>query len=356
MGEKHPRPEPVRPHKLPADTGGLDRAAAAFCQGDEIYAGYPWFCESWGRDSAVSVCGLLIDRGMQSEAQAVLLRLSRAIKNGVIPNRFPDNYRSSDATLWFIHALGEYRRRWGDDPFMETMKPVIGTILEKYPSSPVARLDRDLIAVAPKSTWMDTAFTPREGKPVEVNALWIHALELAESMGIPVPASPASARREFQRFWSEEKGCFCDLIDPTDRSVRPSQVIAIALGLADRGQAKTALETVSRELLTPYGLRSLSPGDPNYRGHYDGDASYHNGCVWPWLTGFYCEALLGTGISPHRVAPLLVPVFHHAREAGIGYISEIFDGNAPFLPGGCIAQAWSVAEIGRAYRMISGIL
>lgn len=345
---KHARPQA---HEMP---GWLDRAADAFCQDDEIFAGYHWFCESWGRDAAISACGLLIDRGRKAEVQAVLRRLAGSGKNGLIPNRFPDNYRSSDATLWFIHALGKYRERWGDDPFIGEMKPVIGSLLAEYPFSPVARLDHSLITVTPGSTWMDTPFTPREGKPVEVNALWIHALDIAVSLGLPVPADPAAARREFPRFYNPGAQCFYDTIDPPDPRVRPNQVIALALSLAAPEQAKAALKTIARTLLTPYGLRSLSLEDPGYRGRYEGDASYHNGCVWPWLTGFYCEALLGTGVTRHQAAPLLLPLLCHAREAGIGYISEIFDGDAPFHPRGCIAQAWSVAEIARAYRMVSG--
>lgn len=353
-GEARNPPDSPRsrsPHTIP---DWLDRASDAFCQRDEIVAGYPWFCESWGRDSAISVTGLLIERGRRDEARAVLNRLSGMIRDGVIPNRFPDNYHTSDASLWFIHALTRYRRSWGDDPFMDKMKPVIETILAQYPSSPVARLDHDLISVVPGSTWMDTAFTPRAGKPVEINALWVSALAESDAMGIPVPVSPESARRAFRQFWNEEKKCLYDVIDPVDPSVRPNQVIAISLGLVSPKQSATALGTVSRALLTPYGLRSLSPSDPNYKGRYTGDSSYHNGCVWPWLTGYYSEALLQTGVPRKRAVQFLIPILSHGREAGIGYLSEIFDGDPPFLPNGCIAQAWSVAEIARAYRLLSG--
>ena len=341
-------PRPRSPQSLP---GWLDRAADVFCRGEEIVAGYPWFCESWGRDSAISVTGLLIEPGRRDEARAVLRRLSSLMRDGVVPNRVPDNYHASDASLWFIYALTRYRRSFGDDPFMGEMKPVIETILAEYPSSPVARLDHDLIAVAPGSTWMDTAFTPRAGKPVEINALWVHALAEAEALGIPVPVSSASAQRAFRQFWNEEKKCLYDVIDPIDPSVRPNQVIAIALGLVSTEQAESALGTVSRELLTPYGLRTLSRSDPGYQGRYTGDRSYHNGCVWPWLTGFFCEALIRNGVPRERAAQILIPILAHGREAGIGYISEIFDGDPPFFPNGCIAQAWSVAEVGRAYRM-----
>ncbi len=330
----------------------LEWASDAFCHGDEIFAGYHWFCESWGRDSAISVTGLLIERGLKDEARAVLKRLSDMNKDGVIPNRFPDNYHTSDASLWFIHALFRYRRRWGDDHFMEKMKPVIVNILENYPFSHVASLDHNLISVAPKSTWMDTDFTPREGKPVEINALWVNALKEAEAMGIRTIIHPESARGAFQRFWNQEGQCLYDRIDPIDHSIRPNQVIAISLGLVNPEQAALALNTINKLLLTPYGLRTLSPLDQKYQGRYTGDRSYHNGCVWPWLTGYYIEALLRNGIHRERIAQILVPILHHLREAGVGYISEIFDGDEPYVPRGCIAQAWSVAEIARAYRLL----
>lgn len=331
----------------------LDRAADTFCHHDEIYAGYHWFTESWGRDSAISVTGLLIDRGKKIAAQRVLQHLADKMTGGVIPNRFPDNYHSSDASLWFIHALSRYQHRWGDDTFMTSMVPAITEILGEYPYSPVAKIDHGLISVAPRSTWMDTSFTPREGKPVEINALWVHALKWAESQGIPTPVPVGSALMEFKKFWNEESKCLYDRIDPVDSTVRPNQVIALALDLVDHDLASAALATVSKTLLTPYGLRTLSPHDARYQGHFNGDGSYHNGCVWPWLTGWFIEALIRNGIPRSKIAPLLLPVLTHIRDAGAGYISEIFDGDSPYSPGGCIAQAWSVAEISRACRMIS---
>lgn len=330
----------------------LEWASDAFCHGDEIFAGYHWFTESWGRDSAISAVGLLVERGLKDDTRAVLKRLAEMGKNGLIPNRFPDNYHTSDASLWFVHALFQYRRRWGDDHFIEKMIPVIAAILESYPSSDVATLDHDLISVAPKSTWMDTDFTPRQGKPIEINALWIHALQEAESVGIRTPVSSESALLAFRRFWNQEEQCLYDCIDPIDHSVRPNQILAVSLGLVNPEQATATLNTINTLLLTPYGLRSLSPLDQKYQGHFTGDRSYHNGCVWPWLTGYYVEALLRNGIQRERIVPLLVPILYHMRETGIGYISEIFDGDYPYLPRGCIAQVWSVAEIARAYRML----
>jgi glycogen debranching enzyme len=346
IGKSPALPSPVSPREW------LDYAAEIFCHHGEISAGYHWFPESWGRDSAISITGLLIDRDRKEEAQAVLKRLAQKMEEGVIPNRFPDNYHSSDASLWFIHALGRYRRRWGDDGFIAGMRPVVAEILDQYPGSGVATLDHDLIRVVPRSTWMDTTFTLREGKPVEINALWINALDEAESMGIIPPVSVDSATEAFRAFWNEETHCLHDCLDPVDSSIRPNQVIALALGLIEREQATAALETVTRELLTPYGLRTLSPRHPAYHGTFNGDMSYHNGCVWPWLTGWYVEALLRNGRDRTAIAPLLFPILSHIREAGAGYISEIFDGDAPFLPRGCIAQAWSVAEISRACRMV----
>jgi len=332
----------------------LEWASEAFCKGDEIFAGYHWFCESWGRDSAVSVTGLLVERELKEQAKSVLARLAGWKRNGIIPNRFPDNYHASDTSLWFIEALFRYRQKWGDDLFIEQMMPVIENILAEYPSSGVALLDDDLITVAPQSTWMDTIFTPRKGKPVEINALWVHILREAGEMGISTPVQPKSALDAFQAFWNEERGCFYDTIEPNDPSVRPNQIIPLALGFIDQERAESALKIVARELLTPYGLRSLSPLDEKYIGHFDGDRSYHNGCVWPWLTGHYCEALIKNGVSKERVANVLTPVLFHLREAGIGYISEIFDGDPPYSPNGCIAQAWSVAEVARAYRLCHG--
>lgn len=334
-------------------SGMLGYAAETFCRGSEILAGFPWFRESWGRDTAISVNGLLIDQDRKEAAQAVLGHLAGAVDGGLVPNRFPDNYRSSDAPLWFIRALGRYRQRWGDDAFMGRMRPIVAAILAEYPFSGVAELDGALIRVVPQSTWMDTPCTPRDGKPVEVNALWIHALDEGEAMGIDTPVSPDSAREAFLAFWNNEKQCLYDRIGPADPAVRPNQVMALALGLVEPGRAAAALDTVTRELLTPYGLRSLSPGDPAYRGRFTGDESYHNGCVWPWLTGQYMEALLRCGRDRAAIAPLLDPILSHIREAGAGYISEIFDGDPPFFPRGCIAQAWSVAEILHAYRLIS---
>jgi glycogen debranching enzyme len=334
------------------EVGGLELAADGFLVGDTIYAGYHWFAEPWGRDTFIGLPGLLLERGKFDEAKRVFRHFARLIKNGLIPNRIPGGYNSSDAPLWFVYALGKYFEKREDAPFYKESKPYVEKILSGYPDSEVARLDGGLISAEPGTTWMDTPFTPRGGKPVEVNALWIRALTIAEDMGVAMPVMPAAAMREFGRFWNEKKGCLYDVIDPFDDTVRPNQAIAIALGVVDRLKEKSTMDIIKKELLTPYGLRTLSPQDGRYMGRFSGDASYHNGCAWPWLMGFYVEALLMQGEPKENIAQLLEPLLLHTHDAGLGTVSEIFDGDAPHEPNGCISQAWSVAEVMRAYNML----
>jgi glycogen debranching enzyme len=337
------------------EIGALELAADSFLVGDMVNAGYHWFSEPWGRDTFISLPGLLLERGRLDEAKRVFRHFAGLIKNGLIPNRIPGGYNSSDAPLWFIYALGKYFENREDVPFYKESRSYVEKILSGYPESEVARLDGALITVEPETTWMDTPFTPRRGKPVEVNALWIHALNVADEMGVAIPVRPATALKEFGKFWNEKKGCLYDVIDPYDGSVRPNQAIAIALGVVDEDKAKIALEAIREELLTPYGLRTLSPRDGCYRGKFSGDASYHNGCVWPWLMGPYIDAALKLGESEEKLAQILEPLLLHTHDAGLGTISEIFDGDAPHEPNGCISQAWSVAEVLRAHKKIEGL-
>jgi glycogen debranching enzyme len=340
---------------LTADAGGerspprkagdwLSRAADTFLAGDRVLAGYHWFAEEWGRDTFVSLPGLLLARGDYSRARRIFTRWAGFIRDGLLPNRPPDDYNSSDAALWFVLALARYAAATGDTDFVRSMRPAVAAILGGYGDNPVTHLNRALISVAPRSTWMDTPFTPRAGKPVEVNALWVAALRFAESLGIDGPVTAREAEEAFCRFWNEERGCFFDLIDPPDPAVRPNQVVALALGIPPVGQARKALAVVRSELLTPFGLRTLSPREPGYAGRFTGDAAYHNGTVWPWLLGFYIEALriYAPGVD---TAPLLLPLVAHLADAGLGTVSECFDGDPPHRPGGCISQAWSVAEV-----------
>jgi glycogen debranching enzyme len=330
----------------------LELAADSFLTGDSLYAGYHWFAEPWGRDTFVSLPGLLLERGKFDEAKRVFRHFARYIKKGLIPNRIPGGYNSSDAPLWFIYALGKYFEKRDDPAFLRDAKSYVEKILSGYPESDVATLDGALVSVAAESTWMDTPHTARKGKAVEVNALWIKALELAGQMEIDAPVKPAAARREFDRFWNEKKGCLYDVIDPYDDSVRPDQAMAVALGAVEGEKARRSMDVVRKELLTPFGLRTLTPHDPRYAGRFGGDISYHNGCVWPWLMGFYVEAALRLGEPREKLVPLLEPLLLHTHDAGLGTISEIFDGDMPHEPNGCISQAWSVAEVIRAYHML----
>ncbi|MDD1678566.1 MAG: amylo-alpha-1,6-glucosidase [Methanomicrobiales archaeon] len=350
-----PGGEPPHPsdHRVPRDPLSCLRTAARdFLVGETLIAGYHWFPESWGRDTFVSLPGLLLTQEMFREAEVVFRYFARRMKRGLIPNRIPDSYHSSDATLWFVWALGEYERYGGRRAFIAEMKPYLEEIMARYGESEIASLDGDLIRVTPQSTWMDTAWTPREGKPVEINALWIHALTYATVCDLETPVRPQSARRSFGRFWNEEKGYFCDRIDPVDTTLRPNQIFALSLGLANPEQETRTLEVIRKHLLTPYGLRTLAPGEPGYQGCYAGDASYHNGSVWPWLLGPYVQASLHAGGNPNLLRILLQPLFTHLYDAGLGTVSEYFDGDPPHLPRGCIAQAWSVAEVLRGHRLI----
>jgi glycogen debranching enzyme len=350
-----PHPAVLRPRSrnIPADPlSQLQAAGRDFLACDAILAGYHWFTEPWGRDTFVSLAGLLLERRKFREAETIFRCFARRMKKGLIPNRIPDTYHSSDATLWFVRALEQYEGYGGHSRFLAEMRPVVEEIMVHFGESEVATLDGNLIQVAPQSTWMDTVYTPREGKPVEVNALWIHALEYASRRGLETPVSPDQARQSFARFWNEEKGYLYDRIDPIDAALRPNQIIALSLGLIDPEKEKRALEGVAGRLLTPYGMRTLAPGETGYRGRYEGDASYHNGSVWPWLLGPYIDASLRAGGDPALLRLLLQPLFGHLHDAGLGTVSEYFDGDAPHEPRGCIAQAWSVGELIRAHRLI----
>jgi glycogen debranching enzyme len=330
----------------------LERASNSFFTGGTIVAGYHWFFESWGRDAFICIPGFFIDRDRKEDAEQVFRYFTQRMKGGVIPNRLPDSYFSSDASLWFLYALEKYDEKWHDEAFLREMRPYIEEIMVSYPKSNVARLDGALISVSPATTWMDTLYSPRDGKPIEINALWAQALGFAERLGIQTPVASTDALSALDRFWNADRHCFYDRIDPLDPSIRPNQVIPMALGLIDQDRARQALSVVKRTLYTPYGLRTLAPGEKHYYGYYRGDVTYHNGSAWPFLMGFFVEALLRSGEDPAEVRLLLIPLFENLSEAGLGYIAECFDGDPPHTPQGCIAQAWSIAELARAYRMV----
>ncbi len=350
-----------------------------------ILAGYPWFGD-WGRDTMIALPGLCLSTGRSGEALSILLAFSQAMSRGMIPNRFPDegevpDYNTIDATLWFFHAVGRYLAANPDDcAAMQTLYPALRDSLEWHWKGTRYNIKADeedgLLAggdARTQLTWMDakigdTAFTPRSGKAVEIQALWFNALctgaRLAELMDdAPFAARCAQwsrkAKSNFARlFWNEQAGCLFDVLNGTEvnAQIRPNQIFALSLPerLLPLDKEKKILRVVERELLTPRGLRSLSPNDPQFRGVYEGgqwsrDSAYHQGTVWAWPIGAYCSAFLRVHKRSPRARTLvrawLQPLIEHLDEAGLGTISEIFDGQAPHAPRGCFAQAWSVAEV-----------
>ena len=372
-----------------------------------LIAGYPWFTD-WGRDAMISLPGALLLAGRARQAADLLRTFAAYVDQGMIPNRFPDSgerveYNTADATLWFFGALERTLTALGtpspdDAPragpdrrsllreLYPTLREIVGWHRRgtRYgigvdPADGLLRAGQQ--GAGPDNpdtqlTWMDArtegiSFTPRIGKPVEINALWIHALALmagwaAECEDDPAPYRQALdlARSSFaRRFWHEAGGYLYDVIDGPDgddASLRPNQLIALALGddLVPPAQARAALDAVADRLLTPYGLRTLAPDDPRYQGRCEGDQpardrAYHQGTVWPWLLGPYADAVLRVHGEPQRLLPLLEPFVAHLHEAGLGSVSEIFDGDAPHAPRGCIAQCWSVAELLRIAHLLT---
>jgi glycogen debranching enzyme len=352
-----------------------------------VIAGYPWFSD-WGRDIMISLPGLTLVTRRPDLAKSILLGVTRYVDQGMLPNRFPDSgetpdYNTVDATLWFFEAVDAFVRYTGDVRFVknhlyEKMVSIIGW--HERGTRYGIHLSSDGFIESGHSgaqlTWMDAkvgdwVVTPRAGKPVEVQALWYNALltleELARkfddvSTSLHCSSLADLARSNFVRlFWNEQAGCLYDVLDGTNRdpSIRPNQILAVSLphSMLPPDKAGRVLGVVQRELLTPYGLRSLAPVDPQYRDRYEGDqrsrdSAYHQGTVWPWLMGPFITAYVKvngrTKETRDQVARWLVPFREHLYDAGIGQISEIFDGDPPHHPRGCIAQAWSVAEILRA--------
>ena len=369
---------------LAADTFVVQREST---RAKSVIAGYHWFAD-WGRDSLISLPGLTLVLGRFEDAKQILQTFSQYCRDGLVPNAFPDNpqqtpsYNTVDATLWFINAVRQYLKYTSDFEFVQrTLWPTLQEIIEHHVRGTMfdIHVDSDgLLAHGAQLTWMDAApdnkpVTPRAGKAVEIQALWYNALknmqflahrfdqrtraELYEEMA-------EKARTSFiEKFWNRQNNSLFDVVNgDTDASMRPNQIIAASLDftILDNVKAELVLETVSRQLATPFGLRTLSPQDSRYVGKYCGDRwhrdnAYHNGTVWPWLLGPFVTAFLRLrSYDPHwrsiAFENFLKPLFTvELHRAGLGSISEIFDGDSPHDPKGCIAQAWSVAEPLRAY-------
>jgi predicted glycogen debranching enzyme len=338
--------------------------------GLSIIAGYHWF-DDWGRDAMISLPGLLLAAGRLDDARAVLMTFARAIKDGIIPNDLgAGSYNTVDASLLFIRALNSYYHCSHDIELVRHLWPSLLRIIDRYSGkgAPFGMDGDGLIKSGPALTWMDAridgrAATPRAGKACDINALWYHCLGImasfAKSLGEPWdPELSKRVRNSYQRFWNSEAGCLFDVIDPEDASIRPNQIIAASLpDLLPMTKRLRILQTVERELLTPYGLRTLSPCDPRYIGRCEGgpaqrDAAYHQGVVWPWLMGPYIDALLSVEGESEECRAHAREILRPLREldlAGIDTIPEFFDGEEPYSQRGCISQAWSVAELLRAW-------
>jgi predicted glycogen debranching enzyme len=357
-----------------------------------IVAGFPWFAD-WGRATCIALPGLLLTTGRREEAAGVLGTFAAAADQGMIPNRFDDRtgeaqFNSVDASLWFIHAAFAYLEAGGDAGwFARHLLPVIRSIIDAYHAGTRHGIHADadglITAGDPHTqlTWMDArydgiALTPRHGKAVEINALWHNALRLMQKYcerHVPAEAAGYAALvmqvgANFSKvFWNPQRGYLNDTVLPdgtVDASLRPNQLFALSLPFGPpltRPQRWAILNAVEQRLWTPYGLRTLSSGDPAYRGRYEGtlrqrDEAYHQGTVWPYLMGAFLEAHLRTqghsAAARSNAAELMRPLLHHLVEDGcLGSISEVFDGDPPHRSDGCGAQAWSVGELLRLYRM-----
>jgi predicted glycogen debranching enzyme len=344
-----------------------------------VIAGYHWFTD-WGRDTMISLEGLTLCTGRQREAGNILRTFASYIRDGLIPNLFPEGeqgglYHTADATLWFFHALSRYVRHTGDRGTLRTILPKLVDIIDHHVRGTLFNIHVDpadgLLVQGEEGyqlTWMDAkvdgwVVTPRRGKAVEINALWYNALRLLQTFLAEEEQRDTAARIEplaerayasfNARFWYEEGQYLYDVVDPNDTALRPNQILAIALDhpVLERSRWDAVVQTVERELLTPYGLRSLGRGHPDYKPRYDGDlrardAAYHQGTVWAWLIGPFIDAWRKVHPDePDAARDFLSGFTAHLGDACIGTISEVFDAEAPFHPRGCAAQAWSVAEV-----------
>jgi predicted glycogen debranching enzyme len=357
-----------------------------------IIAGYHWFTD-WGRDTMISLEGLTLTTGRYFVAGLILRTFAYHLRDGLIPNLFPEGkseglYHTADATLWFFHALDRYVKITGDRPLLREILPKLLDVIEHHLQGTRFGIHCDpadglLIQGDPRFalTWMDAKLadwivTPRRGKAVEINALWYNALRVMETWMqeenlntrlTEITQLADLSRKSFnQRFWNPETGHLYDVVDGEDGhddpACRPNQVFAISLPhpVLDQARWQSVFQNIKERLLTPVGLRTLAPDHPDYKANYHGDlrtrdAAYHQGTVWPWLTGPYVDAWLRVYPGQHKeIRSFLNELLErHLHEACIGSISEVFDAEGLFAPRGCIAQAWSVAEILRALANVA---
>jgi predicted glycogen debranching enzyme len=372
---------------LAADQFIVKRSLPDEPDGRSIIAGYPWFGD-WGRDTMIALPGLTLATGRVEVARKILLAFSRYVDAGMLPNNFPDGggnpeYNSVDAALWYFEAIRQYFAATQDTATLQRLFPVLGSIIDAHLKGTRYNIHADpadalLYAGGPgvQLTWMDAKIgdwvvTPRVGKPVEINALWINVLKTMASFARALGKSSdaceelaSRAKNSFQKFWNAERNCCYDVIDSpgtgNDTAIRPNQIFAVSLPVSPLSaeQQKAVVDVCARHLLTSYGLRSLAQFESGYIGHYGGsphdrDAAYHQGTVWGWLLGPFALAHYRVYRDREAASRFLEPLGRQIYSSGLGTLSEIFDGDAPFAPRGCIAQAWTVAEVLRARQEIA---
>ncbi len=380
---------------------GVERSAQQYIVkrdgGKTIIAGYPWFTD-WGRDTFIAIRGLCLAREDHETAKSILVSWADTVSEGMIPNRFPDHgeepeYNSVDASLWYIIAVYEYWQLLDrlevvkDAAETSKLETAIEAILEGYSNGTRHGIGKDedgLIAAGEEGvqlTWMDAkvgdwVVTPRIGKPVEIQCMWINALWIAAKFSPGWKPHLERAEQSFkEKFWNAEASCLYDIVDENheagrnDASIRPNQIMAVGglpYSVVDGEQAKAILATVESKLLTPLGLRSLAPDDPDYKAIYSGgvlerDGAYHQGTVWPWLIGPFVEAWFNVNGRIKETADeaktrFLYPFEAHLETSGLGHISEISDASSPYTPRGCPFQAWSLSEFIRVQKLIEELL
>jgi predicted glycogen debranching enzyme len=371
---------------LAADQFIVHRELPDESDGRSIEAGYHWF-NDWGRDTMISLPGLTLAMGRPEIARKILLSLTRYVDEGMLPNNFPDAgetpaYNTVDATLWLFEALRQYFDATQDLQILHQLFPTLAGIIDAHVHGTrynikVDSADALLYAGSPEVqlTWMDAkvgdwVITPRTGKPVEINALWINALQsmagfakLLAQPGEGYQRLTEKATRSFQKFWNPERQCCYDVIDTPsgakDPSLRPNQIFAVSLPLSPLtpNQQKAVVDTISAHLLTSHGLRSLGPNESGYKGQYGGsprerDSAYHQGSVWGWLLGSFALAHYRVYQDAAMAQSFLEPLGRSVSSAGLGTLGEIYTGDAPFVSVGAIAQAWTVAEVVRAWQFL----
>jgi predicted glycogen debranching enzyme len=387
QSELNNAPDWIQHLVLAADQFIVRRVVGDQQDGCSVIAGYHWFGD-WGRDTMISLPGLTLATRRYDIAARILRTFARFVDQGMLPNRFPDGgeipeYNTVDATLWYFEAIRAYHAATGDDDLLRDLYPVIQDIIDWHQRGTRYQIHvdpQDSLLFAGESgvqlTWMDAkvgdwVVTPRTGKAVEINALWYNALmaiaDFARRLGLSADAYQTAAVRvhtSFARFWNGMAGYCYDVIDGpagNDATLRPNQLLAVSLEYSplEYAQQRAVVDSCARYLLASIGLHSLEPAHPAYIGRYSGgplerDSAYHQGAVWAWLIGPFVSAHWRVYKNRDAALDFLKPFQHHLAHDCIGSICEIAEGNLPYAPRGAVAQAWSVAEVLRVWRQVSG--